>query len=391
MSAKVDIASLHKARAIFNLFSSAGVPAPKTDLCRALFVYEPVIAQELAMLVRLTKLPLQDERRNLLSMSLYEANRHFESFHETALNLGGDRISALEQDTTTVNLILALPYKPGKMKAAFIETLDKVVDARSIEDLWIQRVFAVEQLTNTSVRPHAPYDGGSRESFTRNIVFEPEYRQAGIAVLAYFGEILQAKYPLSDVRVRIEQIGQKVILHIETPNGEVEAFERELTQYGLAVTGRMPISEYLPDRLAAMRLEQKIQMAEMEVRHTRELLASERAANANQIGALRNEIDFVRTMLDKAQYETAQSSAALRSIALNASDSVRGAMERVAWIIEGDDKDKIEQLERELLLLHKESPSIVDRINELLVKGSIQGAAGNYLYAALQAVQKLLS
>lgn len=389
MSAKVDIASLYKARAIFNLFSSASVQAPKTDLCRALFVYEPAIQQELAMLVRLAKLPLPDERRNLLSMSLYEANRHFESFSETALNLGGERISALEQDTATIDLILALPNKPGKMKIAFIELLDKVTNDRTIEDLWIQRVFAVEQLTNSCVRPHTPYDGGHRESFTRNIVFEPEYRQAGISILAYFGEILHTKYPMSDVRVRIEQVGQKVILHVETPSGEVEAFERELTQYGLAVTGKMPVSEYLPDRLAAMRLEQKIQMAEMEVRHTRELLASERSANASQIGALRNEIDFVRNMLDKAQYETTQSSAALRSIALNASDSVRTAMERVTTIIEGDDQDKIEQLEREFLAMHKESPSVIDRVNELLVKGSIQGAAGNYLYAALQAVQKL--
>lgn len=391
MATRVNIPTLHKARALFNLFSTAAVQVPKTDLCRALLVFEPLIQQELAMLTRLSALPKHDERRALLPMSLGEANRHFGAFHEAALNVAGDRISTLEADGALIERMAQFPNKPGKMKSALFELLDGSPDARSVEEIWIQRVFSVERLTNLAVQI-SPDDAArvSRQTFSRTIVFEPQFRQAGISILSYFGEILHSKYPSIDVRVRIEQSGRTVTLHVETPNGQVETFERELTQYGLAVTGRISIDDYLPDRLAALRLEQKLQLAEMEARHTKELLASERNAHAQQITTLRDQIEYIRSALDKSMNEAAQAATSIRSMAVGSNELARAILERLASIVESQAENKIELLSRELQAASRSQPTVIDHINELLIKGSIQGAAGNYFYAALQTLQRLL-
>lgn len=388
---KSDLALLQKAHSIFNIFAHCSIQMPKTELCRAVFAREPAIQQELAMLVRLAKLRPEDQRRNLLPMSLHEAKKHIVAFYNAALSVGGPRVSDLKEDRSTIEMFKALPTKLGKMKTLFSEVAKKDTSTAKIEDLWLQRVFAVEEMIDASVLVNGSFDGQSRDQFSRTIIFEPEYRQAGISILSYFSEILDSKYPGSDVRVRIEQAGSKVTLHVETPTGEIEKFERELSQYGLAVTRQLPISEYLPDRLGAIRLEQKIQMAEMEARHTRELLASERANHASQITLLRSEIDFVRAMLDKTQYEASQVSVALRSVALGAGSSIGEAINRlIAALIESESSDKAARLEQELQNIAHESPGIIDRISQLLIVGSVQGAAGNYLYAALQAVQKMM-
>jgi CheY-like chemotaxis protein len=68
---------------------------------------------------------------------------------------------------------------------------------------------------------------------SRAIAFPPEHSQAAIRILSSFSQILHNKYSAMQVRVSIEQEGEKVRLIIETLEGERECIEETLTKEGI--------------------------------------------------------------------------------------------------------------------------------------------------------------
>jgi hypothetical protein len=234
------------------------------------------------------------------------------------------------------------------------------------------------------------YSGESKGLITRSIVFPPEAKQAGMAILAYFGEVIEKKYPGIDCEIRIEQTGGKVSLIVETPSGQIEKIEHELSQYSLVVTGRLKAEEFMPQPLDALALKQKLQIAELEVKQTRELMHLERASYDRRIESLEDQIGFMRQILDKTQYEASQASSVLRSLALQHAGQAVSILQEVANCLETGGRIDTDHLARELQKAEKSSPGILDRLSELFVKGAIQGAAGNYLYAALNVLQKMM-
>ncbi|NRG06304.1 hypothetical protein HRJ46_23670, partial [Vibrio coralliilyticus] len=59
----------------------------------------------------------------------------------------------------------------------------------------------------------------------RSIVFPPEYHQAGLGILNYFGTYINEKYPEQNARVKIEQHGLTVRMIVETESGSREVLE----------------------------------------------------------------------------------------------------------------------------------------------------------------------
>lgn len=130
-------------------------------------------------------------------------------------------------------------------------------------------------------------------------------------------------------------------------------------------------------------------MAQLEIRHTRELLHTQRSTSDAALDSMKNEIAFIRGFLDKTQYEAAKNAEALRALGAHANNVTSVALERVIAILSNLEQANIDELQAELRAAQDSSPGLLGHVNELLVKGSIQGVAGNYLYAALQAIQKL--
>jgi hypothetical protein len=228
-----------------------------------------------------------------------------------------------------------------------------------------------------------------REQLLRTIIFQPEFKQAGISILSFFSEIVTRKYPNLDVGIRIEQEGNKVTLIIETPSGEIEKIEQEFGNYGLVVTGKMEADQYLSNPVDAMLLKYKLEIANLELRQTRELLYSEREGYSKRIESLEDQIGFMRKIFDKSQYENEQTTAVLRELAASNSGEIKTVLFRIIDLLEQDSILGREELQAQLTTLAQHSPTIIDKLNELFIRGSIQGAAGNYLYAALNAVSKL--
>ena len=190
----------------------------------------------------------------MLRHSYFEADRQFEHALELVrgrLELSGEQLAI---DLALVATLTRLSTAPSTLKRQFNELILNGYPVNP-KKLWVQRIYAARELLREAVKLDSDDLKSTIQSFTRTIVFEPQYRQAGISVLSYFGEVLQSKYPDTEVLVRIEQTGSTVTLIVESAAGEIERIERELNQYGLVVEGRLPPSALLPDPIDAMRLQ----------------------------------------------------------------------------------------------------------------------------------------
>jgi hypothetical protein len=106
----------------------------------------------------------------------------------------------------------------------------------------------------------------------RAIEFPPEYYQAGVTVLANFGEILRDKYPSINAKVRIEQEGNIVRMHVGLPNGEVDTVEEVLEKYFLVVSKQAPVESLFESRLKVAKLENKLDLVDAEIRSSERVL-----------------------------------------------------------------------------------------------------------------------
>jgi CRP-like cAMP-binding protein len=107
---------------------------------------------------------------------------------------------------------------------------------------------------------------GKAQRLSRSIEFQPEHRQAGIGILNYFSKFLTERYPDVSVKVIIEQEGNKVRMIIETTDGCIEIVEQTLEEYALIISGKASPSDFLSNQYQIMELNQKLEMAAMEIR-----------------------------------------------------------------------------------------------------------------------------
>lgn len=99
-------------------------------------------------------------------------------------------------------------------------------------------------------------------SFTRSIEFAPEYKQAVLQILSYFGQIVEQKYPDPNVLVAIKQEGLMVKMTISAPTGEpLEVVKQTLKQYGQVVASALPATALLDSPRHVMQLEHRLEMA----------------------------------------------------------------------------------------------------------------------------------
>lgn len=129
------------------------------------------------------------------------------------------------------------------------------------------------------------------------IEFSPEHYQAGMGILSYFGEIIKTKHPDIQATVKIEQDGNFVRLHIETEDGTKEIIEKTLEDYTLVVTNQAPIETLFENRIEIMALQNKLEIAAMEIRQTRDMLALSRDNSSSRILSLEDEIQHLRSQI----------------------------------------------------------------------------------------------
>lgn len=110
----------------------------------------------------------------------------------------------------------------------------------------------------------------------RSIEFPPEFRQAGLGILNYFGEIVREKYPDENAKIRIEQDGSNVRMVIEAEDGSREIIEKALEEYELVVTGQIPPESIFDDRAKILELKNELRIAESRIESQRDLIEYQR-------------------------------------------------------------------------------------------------------------------
>ncbi len=107
----------------------------------------------------------------------------------------------------------------------------------------------------------------------RSIEFPPEYWTAGTSILSYFSHILSVKYPDQNIKVRIEQDGLLLRMIIDTPEGQTETIEQTFNDYVMVISRQLPPESLLTDPFEVIALKNKLEIAELELRQTKQLMA----------------------------------------------------------------------------------------------------------------------
>ncbi|MCP4106255.1 MAG: DUF1566 domain-containing protein [Desulfobacteraceae bacterium] len=133
----------------------------------------------------------------------------------------------------------------------------------------LERILYALGLDN---KPDAGAEFQNENLISRSIEFPPQYYQAGISILNYFGTVLRKKYPDTKAKIRIEQEDLKITMIIDPVEGEREIIEKALDEYGLVITGNMTPEEFTNDRLLLIEMKSELRYAQNKIELQQELL-----------------------------------------------------------------------------------------------------------------------
>lgn len=110
----------------------------------------------------------------------------------------------------------------------------------------------------------------------RSIEFPPEYHQAGLGILNYFGTVLREKCPDENATVTIEQDGLIVRLVIESENGNREVIEKALQEYQMVIQGQMKPEDLFESKLKVIELKSELRVAQVRIDTQQDLIQHQR-------------------------------------------------------------------------------------------------------------------
>jgi hypothetical protein len=114
--------------------------------------------------------------------------------------------------------------------------------------------------------------GDSEVVIDRCIEFPPEFHQAGLNILNFFGTYIREQYPNENAKVKIEQNGKVVRLIIETSNGKKEIIEKALTEYQLVVTGQKKPEEITQNQNLILELNTELRIAKVRIETQQDIM-----------------------------------------------------------------------------------------------------------------------
>lgn len=119
-------------------------------------------------------------------------------------------------------------------------------------------------------------------NYQRAIEFPPEYHQAGLGILSFFGTYLRKNYPEEDATVSIKQDGLKVVMSIQTKDGKFETVEKALNEYGLIVSGNAAIQNYTNQQDLILELRDELRFAALRIESQKDRLVDKDRTIENQ-------------------------------------------------------------------------------------------------------------
>ena len=230
------------------------------------------------------------------------------------------------------------------------------------------------------------------ESILRSIEFPPEYKSAGVSLLTYFGEVIQQKYPDSDVTFRIEQRDNIVTLIVMANDRELERIEQLLSDYGQVIEGTKPVSEFLANPMQQTQLAHKLDMAELELKMTRQLYQQYNSLQNERIEALEGQVSVLGKMLNESLKSIPDIDQILKIIEpyKKIDRNIAKALKMLSKnLVDNPTNKNREETKSALLLVKKSQPSLFQEIYDVF-KGTISGAGGNVVSSWVMAILNAL-
>lgn len=221
-------------------------------------------------------------------------------------------------------------------------------------------------------------------NIVREITFPPEYQQAGLAILNYFSAILAAKYPDIPVAISIKQEPNFVTLVITLPDGTEDIISKALNDYGLVVTGQMPAKDLVNDDIKVLALEQKLELAALEVRQSRDLLRIQDQYADKRIGTLEAEVKNLYGLLgreftsrEKLQEGFLQLS---ESLVQTSGTAISQSAPLLAALSQAIADRNVESTKIILEDIQTTSPDLFSQLGTFFLNAATSGVIGNSVY-----------
>lgn len=216
----------------------------------------------------------------------------------------------------------------------------------------------------------------------RELKFPPEYQQAGLSILNYFSVILEDKYPDIPVAVSIQQSRDRVTLFVTLPDGSQDIIEKVLSEYGLVVSGQITPQAFLPNQMRALALQQKLELAQMEVRQTRDLLRIQEQYSSARIESLERDVKNVYELLGRElSSRTELQQGLLRLSSQGNNDQMNLQISKLFERLIGAIEQRNDQDARVLLEdISQADPDMFSKLSIYLYEAAATGAIGNFAF-----------
>lgn len=225
----------------------------------------------------------------------------------------------------------------------------------------------------------------------RTIEFPSEYCQAGISILSYFSTVLQQKHPDTNAKVSIEQNGLTVSMIIETCQGEKERIEKTLDDYGLVVQGRKHPELLLQDKYQLLELSQKLEIAKTELRLKHELLECKKSDSIRSEKRISNLEDQLSNLMNIVGTSLNRANTTIELLAGTQNELARYSISIINEKIEkGSPENDGEAVKLAIKNLRENDSNVYNQLVDIILKGAVSGAWGNYLTSWIAAVANSL-
>ena len=214
----------------------------------------------------------------------------------------------------------------------------------------------------------------------RTITFEPHQIQAGVGLLSYFSEVLKQKCSEANSKVSIEQCGEKVRLRIKSDAGTEHKVEALLNEYGEVLNGTRQPEQLMTDQVQLLSLQNKLDMAAMEVKHQQSILALTKSNYDQRIFSLEEQVADLKHTLSESitSHRIVQGQVSKLIDKYGSNSDVELELLGLAKKLDERAADvQKEELERILKKIHMDNPKLAAEFLSLL-KGPLEGVAGNY-------------
>lgn len=226
----------------------------------------------------------------------------------------------------------------------------------------------------------------------RTITFEPHQIQAGVGLLSYFSEVLKQKCSEANSKVSIEQDGETVRLKIKSDAGTEHKVEALLNEYGEVLNGTRQPELLMTDQVQLLSLQNKLDMAAMEVKHQQSILALTKSNYDHRIFSLEEQVADLKHMLSESitSHRIAQEQVSKLIDKYGSNSDVELELLGLAKKLDERVADvRKEELESIIKQLHTDNPKLAAEFLSLL-KGPLEGVVGNIIYSWLPQLGTLI-